>query len=462
MKEERMLKKIIILFLITVGSLETLMLTSCKAYLDGVGTSTILSSLTANTIGSGGGTSVTFTAPTGTAYSTVTVDEGSQFLAANVCSTATIYGLPGSASCSVSGTSTVVSVLSVLQSGASRDSTATQITVTQEVSTYAGVDFPAGVRDIPAVATDDDGGSASSVVTRLNRANNNTGGSFNVWNTGVARKECGMGIATIAGRIASCDAQHATKPSWDTSSSDGKISWSGATSGFGLAGEGSWTLVTVYALGGSNGTTCPASNTTASSCREVWRDDRTGLLWSDRIGSNSTIGTANIDFFTWCTASGNTQNVSGDCRTSGNGGLAGSTYNFAGISLCAEAAGLTTPIGTADAGNQVALYTSAWTEVGTAVRDAKGGMLKTANSDPAGLAQSPSVRWRLPTKWDYQQADNDGIRLVLPNFYTGNENVWSASLDSGSRTNVWLFGSLNGGVASFGRAGQFAMHCIGR
>jgi len=382
-------------------------------------------------------------------------------VASTICSGTSLLGTAGTALCAVAGTSTVVSVSSVLQSGASRDSTATQITQAQEVGTYGSTDLPSGYREIPTVALDDDGGHSSSVVTRLNRANNDTAGSFNVWNTGVPRKECGMGIATIAGRITDCDTQHATKPSWDTSSTDGKISWSGATSGFGLGGEGSWTLVTVYASGGSNGTTCPASNTLTTSCREVWRDDRTGLLWSDRIGDNAST-TTNAGRFTWCVASGNTQNANGDCRTSGGGGGAGVSYNYVGISLCAEAAGVTTPVGITNTGGEQVAQFSAWTEAGTGVRDAKGGMLKAANSDPAGGAQSPVVRWRLPTKWDFEQADIDGIRLVLPNFYTLSEDNWSASLYSPSRTLAWVFVGSVGFVNYDGRPAPYAVRCVAR
>jgi hypothetical protein len=436
-----------------------LTLSNCKSYIDASGSTS--ASLTASSIGTGGGTSVTFTPASGTLYSTVTVNEGSGFITPNICNGQTIFGLAGTASCAQSGSTAVVSITSLLDSGASRNSTTSQITYAQETGTYAGADLPSGYRDIPVVAIDDDGGDTTSVVTRLTRGTT-LANNYSLWNTGVPRVMCGIGIATVAGRIADCDTKHGVKPSWDYTAGDGKISWNGATSGFGLGAEGSWTLVTVYSAGGTNGTTCNAANALTTSCREVWRDDRTGLLWSDRIGDNAS-STTNVGQFSWCVAAGNTENGLTDCRSQAGGGVSGTSYNYIGFSLCAEAAGVTTPIGiTSIAGEQVAKG-AAWTQgVSTGVRDAKGGMMKAANADTSGGALSPSVRWRVPSKWDYAQAEIDGIRLVLPNFYTQNEAKWAATVFSSGRAQSWYQDSANGNMNTLPQSSIEAVHCVGR
>jgi hypothetical protein len=102
------------------------------------------------------------------------------------------------------------------------------------------------------------------------------------WDVGVARKVCGKTDATVTSKIADCAAKNPSVATWDGTAK-------------GISGEGSWTLVTVYssAVGDTDGTTC---NTTA--CYEVWRDNRTGLLWSDALDESGTTT------FNWCHASG--------------------------------------------------------------------------------------------------------------------------------------------------------------
>src|SRR4051812_44912948 len=80
----------------------------CKTYVDSY-VPTVSSTVTSMTSASSStSTTATYTPASGTGYSSFTVDLGIGYQAANVCSTATIFGLAGTASCSVAGTSTVV------------------------------------------------------------------------------------------------------------------------------------------------------------------------------------------------------------------------------------------------------------------------------------------------------------------------------------------------------------------
>ncbi len=170
--------------------------------------------------------------------------------AAEICDTTTFSGALGSANCGA--------FQGNMASGIHRNKggTPAQMTLTQELAAVSMNSlYTAGYREVPLISKDDDGYAGTS-VTKVERGTNE-------WNAGVDRRACGMGIATIANRVTDCNTQHSTKPGWDASSGDGKISWDGAVNG--NASEGSWTLVTVYMRGAAsgNGTTCDAT------CREV-------------------------------------------------------------------------------------------------------------------------------------------------------------------------------------------------
>jgi hypothetical protein len=125
------------------------------------------------------------------------------------------------------------------------------------------------------------------------------------------------------------------------------------------------------------------------------------------------------------------------------------------ISYCAEVAGVNAPAG------------ENW---GTGVyMAAKGGMGKTAT------AQSPSVRWRLPSIEDYMQANVNGIRFVMPDMgiagtsrpiadgSTGGINYeWSSSLYSNSRSIAWIFYASNGNVGYVNRVNGYPVRCSAR
>ena len=102
-----------------------------------------------------------------------------------------------------------------------------------------------------------------------------------------------------------------------------------------------------------------------------------------------------------------------------------------------------------------------WSDTSTGIRDSKGGMMKAVNSDPKG--SSPSVRWRLPTRWDFEQADVDGIRWVLPHFKTKLESVWTATTYTYYMNSAWNYSTDTGALLSGGsRAGALSVRCVGR
>jgi hypothetical protein len=239
------------------------------------------------------------------------------------------------------------------------------------------------------------------------------------WDAGVARLVCGKSAADVTAKIADCAAKNPSVATWD-----------GATKG--IAGEGSWSLVTVYssAVGDTDGTTC---NTTT--CYEVWRDKRTGLLWSDKLADGGTTA------FNWCHASGanNSSSVdsvyrgadpSGYCALSAGAQGAGANQTDPPRSLCFEDTGFVTSAN---------------------LDPMKGNMHKHAEA-------STTVKWRLPTKYDFEVAEHNGIRHVLPNMRT---SFWSASVFSGIRFGAWLFSGDTGGVYGNTREYTFGVRCVG-
>ena len=71
----------------------------------------------------------------------------------------------------------------------------------------------------------------------------------------------------------------------------------------------------------------------------------------------------------------------------------------------------------------------------------KGGLSK---------AFTPAVAWRLPTKADYEQANANGLRFVLPDAGSRISGAplstyeWTASVLTASRANAWIFDSFLG------------------
>lgn len=225
------------------------------------------------------------------------------------------------------------------------DKSGTPSNLTENFSTAA----PNG-RLVPMVKDDD--GESGPNITKFDR-------------TGL--KVCGTSATTLAGKITDCDTQNGAASRWLGSN--------------GNAGHGNWTLVMASDGANTDGTAC-------ATCKEVWRDDRTGLLWSDRLATDQN----------WCKASG--ANLGTVCSNTTN-------QPATPESLCAED-GTRTTSNTYDS--------------------AKGSML---------LASTASkVRWWLPTRYDWMEAEENGIRFVLPNI---TENFWTSSADSADLAKAWIF-----------------------
>lgn len=285
-----------------------------------------------------------------------------------------------------STTTTVTVTGSFLDFSASlmqRDKSATQKTLREELAIGTSA-LPAGYRKVPTIGNDaiptpgdDDGYKAGSV----------TFGARPV-------TPCGTTQASIEARIADCASANSAMATWD-----GSVS--------GHAGQGQWKLVTY------NG------------AHEVWRDERTKLVWSDSLGIAPS----------WCPASG----------SSGGGPFAeADQYGYCNSvtyqpnqafpeSWCVEDPGLDTP----------------------ATYDSMKGNMRFAST-----ASSPSVVWRLPTQGDYHLAEVNGIKFPLPNTEFP---FWTATVSSGTRDGAWFFRGIFGAFTISNRT--FAsnyVRCVGR
>jgi hypothetical protein len=206
----------------------------------------------------------------------------------------------------------------------------------------------------------------------------------------------------------------------------------------------------------SSGGTCQGG--IAGGCIEVWRDERTKLVWSSPMLGAYVDQT--YSGYNWFQAAGYSKNATTQSDTDYEGAGptvagGGSTYSATNcsnpatktcqpdlaISVCADAgvvAGL----------NGVATYQNPDATNGTVDESlSKGGMT------------GPSHQWRLPTIEDFKLADVNGMRKVL----AGMDNCfWSASSDSSSRGYAWSFCGGGGYMNGYGRYGSYPVVCVGR
>ena len=218
----------------------------------------------------------------------------------------------------------------VNQGTCSNGSYTTRVSCETASATWTPSDLPAGYREVPL------------------RADSETTAGISLARPTI---DCGLS-GSIEARILDCQ------------TNGNHYSWDGATTG--MSGLGSWSLVTRNGLG-----------------NEVWRDNRTQLLWT----KNST------DTLNWCQASGNTENSGGvDCRAGSGTDCSGvACQPSPAVSACAEDGTLAAAIAGEDysAGTYSAF---------------KGGM---------GKLSATKVRWRLMTVQDWHQAFLDGITYVM-------------------------------------------------
>jgi hypothetical protein len=263
---------------------------------------------------------------------------------------------------------------------------------------YNDLGTPGTKRKTPRITgVIDDDGYYSSAVTKVDR----TG-----WNA----TTCGITSGqTIQQRINEC-------------ASGGKFganaTWDGATKS--NVGHGKFVLVSRAASG-----------------KEVWRDERTKLLWSSDVGNHN-----------WCRAAG-----------VGGGGGAVVDPN----SICDDP-------GNQNQGNPESVCAEGTNSDGLTLQAAIGGENWAAGTydDAKGQlgahANAGGVQWQLPTREDYFQAYADGIGFVIPDFVDGNYR-WTASLFSGSSYGAWYFVANDGGyvdVDPYGRESAFLVRCVGR
>lgn len=141
----------------------------------------------------------------------------------------------------------------------------------------------------------------------------------------------------------------------------------------------------------------------SASGNEIWFDGRTGMVWSDLIKKDTLVS------FNWCAASGNEQdntpNETTNCRILGDN-----------VSLC-------------------------------------------ANNSIAGL--ETQVKWRLPTRNDFLQADLNGSRFVLKK--ENDQGLWTSTIRAASsgRNEAWVYDSTEGTLAGGKMTDLRQVRCIG-
>lgn len=292
-----------------------------------------------------------------------------------------------------------------LTSTAHKDKGKSSITLKDEISIYGGSSgsrLPSNsqniYREVPRILTDN-GGSSSSSVTFVDRS---------TW----AGQSCGL-TGSISERIKDC-AKHSIIGSEST--------WDGTIKG--NAGQGIWKLVTRT-----------GDNDLSGRGREVWRDERTGLIWSSRVSSN----------LNWCKATGSNYITNNPySENDPNNYCNNVTYQNIGVGPTVKA-------------------------ISACFEDGENFF---TNSDPqidnlakAGLGwnSSPKVWWRLPNTNDYRQAEIDGIRFVMPDMMGSYE--WISTLYAVDRGNAWIYDSFYGSLfiaVGVNRGQGKIVRCVGR
>ncbi len=166
---------------------------------------------------------------------------------------------------------------------------------------------------------------------------------------------------------------------------------------------------------------------TKTSTIAIWRDNLTGLIWSDQIGGPAFSSN-------WCHASGS-NNKSGSPFQENDAVYCGNpTYQSqtSPISLCAE-----------DSMNLNGTVTS---------DDAKGHLGKLSP------ATTPEVTWRLPSVEDWKSAWIHGAGKVLPNL---NALYWTSTVNLTNTAGAWDFFGSSGGFNSTSRNLTRAVRCVG-
>lgn len=292
-------------------------------------------------------------------------------------------------------------------SGAHRDQGVTPIKLSEETQSYSGEVgtgiLPTGYYEVPKIAINDEGHYDTS------NPSNRTVSPVDRSTWGV--NSCGT-AGSIDDRISDCNVKLGAATVWD-----------GATKGH--AGQSKWMLVT------------RTGNISSGQGREVWRDNATGMLWSSLVSVSTN----------WCRASGsNDSSAVADARFKEDDSQ----------NICDNAS-----------------YQSTATDAVSACFEGATGFTTSHASlnmaGKAGLTQSstPAVNWRLPSLYDFEVAEYNGIRFVLPDMGLArasgsNLNEWTATVNASSPEQAWVVDSTTGAHALVNRFENAGVRCIGR
>lgn len=305
--------------------------------------------------------------------------------------------------------------LGVWASGMHRDKSIPQLTLNEENNNFSGLseeplptNFPnfyepfKPYREVTSIAKDDDGSvTDQNVLATPSRSS---------W----GQTQCGVGgtLTTIDLKISDCGAKFGSLSSWD-----------GVTNG--NAGQGRWTLVS-RKLNASTGTMV-----------EVWRDERTMMLWSSLISEATN----------WCKASGssNSTNAAVNNRYKEN-----------------DPSDICDNPSNQNQGAAETVISACLADLGFTNTDADFNINGKVDLD---LTSAPKIHWRIPTMYDYEVAEYNGIRFVLPDMGTqrGIPLVeWTATVNSANRSEAWGINSMDGAHRVINRSDLAGVRCIGR
>ncbi len=333
-------------------------------------------------------------------------------IASNIKSGVSIFNVPGGYT---GGGVTLISNMH-------RDKTTTQMSQETESITNSGSAFSnadPGYRAIPKISKDDDGKTGGS-VTLVDRTGWDTNCDAGTGaGGGSANSVCRCGLSgTIDQRIADC-ASHTVIGS--------NATWDGSTKG--NAGQGTWKLVT------------RTGSLVITKGREVWRDERTKLLWS------SLLSVA----LNWCKATGSNFVTNNSSAEDDPGNYCDSaTYQTTGVWSPGTNKAISACFEDVDDNGASDFFTT--TDAG----------IDNAGKGNLNLGSSPRVDWRMPTIYDLVQANINGYRFVFPDTIANGNYEWSASVYSSNRAVAWAFFGASGIVEPLARTNTLAVRCVGR
>jgi hypothetical protein len=170
---------------------------------------------------------------------------------------------------------------------------------------------------------------------------------------------------------------------------------------------------------------------------EVWRDERTMMLWSSLVSEG----------INWCKASGssNSANVSLNNRYKENDPS----------DICDDSANQ-------NQGAGVPVISACLEDLGFTSVDSDININGKADMN---LTSTPKIHWRMPTFYDYEVAEFNGIRFVLPDMGTQRTVPlveWTATVNSANRAEAWGINSMDGAHRTINRSDLAGVRCIGR